>query len=82
VPALPSGRHRLAGEHGFVALELRGVEQPSVGRDEVAQAQIDHVARYQLEHVHLACLAVSPRDGFVTQAVVQGGDRPFPNGTR
>ena len=40
-------RERLAGEHGLVALELDGLEQANVGRDDVADRQLQEVARHQ-----------------------------------
>ncbi len=44
-------RHRLARQHGFVALELGDLEQAHVGRDDVADPQADDVAGNELHDV-------------------------------
>ncbi len=58
---------RLAGQHGLVALELRCVEQPQIGRHDVADPQGDDVAGDEVGDVHDDLLAVratrAPRGG-------------------
>ena len=44
-------RHRLAGQHGLVALEVRHVEQPQVGGHDVADAKRDDVAGHEVGDV-------------------------------
>ena len=40
-------RHRLAGQHGLVALELGRLEQPNVGGNDVADRELHDVARHE-----------------------------------
>jgi hypothetical protein len=46
-------RHRLAGERGFLDLEIGGADQPHVGGDLVALLELDHVAGHQVRRRHL-----------------------------
>src|SRR5659263_217775 len=39
--------HRLSGEDRLVALELRDLEEPEVGRDDLAEPEVYDVTRYQ-----------------------------------
>ena len=43
---------RLAGQHRLVALQAGDLEQPEVGRDDVAEPQLDQVAGHQGGDVH------------------------------
>ena len=45
-------RHRLAGEHAFVALALVDVKQTQVGRHQGPDAKRHHVAWHQIRHGH------------------------------
>ena len=45
-------RQRLAGQHRLVAFEAGDLEQPNVGRDDVAEPQLDDVAGHQRGDVH------------------------------
>ena len=50
------------GQHRLVALELRGLQQPQVGRHDVADADPHDVAGHELRHVDGGLLAVPQRD--------------------
>ena len=54
----PTGQ-RLAGQHRLVALQPGDGQQPQVGRDHLAQLQVDHVAGHQLGHVDRARVPVA-----------------------
>ena len=69
------GRHRLSGQHGFVALELVRLQQPHVGRDHVADAQGHDITGHEVAHVEELLGAVAPHQGLVADVGVQRGDR-------
>ena len=76
-------RHRLAGEHRLVALELGHVEQPQVGGHDVADAERDDVAGHEVGDVDRDHVAPSRQTtAVVVDARVQRGDRAFRRGTR
>ena len=68
-------RHRLAGEHRLVALELDRLEQPHVGRHDVADRQLHDVARYELDDVDALRHAVAHDERGVPDLRVQRLDR-------
>ena len=75
-PRRPSShRERLAGEHGLVALELGGVEQADVGRDDVADREVHDVAGHQRGHVDALGCAVPHHERGVADLRVQRLDR-------
>ena len=53
-------RHALAGQGGFVHLERGGLEQASVGGDEIARLDRDDVTRDELFRRKLGQLVVAP----------------------
>ena len=73
-------RQRLPGEHRFVALEGVDLEQPHIGRDDIADAQADNVTRYQRDRVDELVQPIAPDEGTVMDLPVQrlnGAFRPI-----
>jgi len=68
---------RLAGQDRFVAFELVRLEQPQVGRDDVADPQVDDVAGHEISDAHLHRLAVALDEGQVADLGMQGLDSPL-----
>ena len=75
--ALLLRRQRLAGEHGLVAFQPLGLQQPQVGRHDVADGEPHDVAGHQLGDVDRWRLAVAHGQGGVAQLRVQRLDRPL-----
>jgi hypothetical protein len=61
-------RRRLAGEHRFVALEVRGREQAQVGGHARTKLYVYDVAGHELGHVALLPRAAAAHDGAVHDA--------------
>lgn len=65
-------RQRLAGEHRLVAGEPGDLQQPDVGRDDVAQMQVDDVAGHEVGDVDRGRAAVADHGGLVPDLVMKG----------
>jgi TOTE conflict system, Archaeo-Eukaryotic Primase domain len=65
------GRQRLAGEHRLLALQLGGGQQPQVGRHDLAELHVDHVAGDQVGDVHGAGVPVADHQAAVADTGVQ-----------
>ncbi len=70
-------RHRLAGEHRFIAFELASVQQPQVGRHQVAGSKEHDVARHQLGDVDRGRDATPEHERPVADAGVKRLDDAF-----
>ena len=68
-------RHRLAGEHGLVALQRVHVEQSHVGGDDVAHLEVDDIAGYERGRVDELIVTVAADECTVVNLGVQGFDR-------
>ena len=68
-------RHRLAGQHAFVALELVDLQQAEVGRHESADAKRYHVAGHEVRHRDPGRPSVPQDLGLVSDLAAEGGHR-------
>ena len=64
-------RQRLAGQHRLVAFQTGHRQQPDVGRDDAAQAQLDQVTGDQAGDIDLDRVAVAHHHGLVADLRMQ-----------
>ena len=70
-------RHRLSGQHAFVALELVDLQQAEVGWHEGADAKRYHVAGHEVSHRNPGHPSVPEGLGLVSDLAAEGGHRHF-----